>query len=129
MSKQVVLLAIDNISERKNLANNAKLSSLLKSLLIRCSRVAFGDEAKFSVSVFLRSIRLILIFLIFFLILQDSCKPLCHLQRCKGHLSTYNYVLECFMPLLHTIELSHYKADTLKSFHTVELSHYRTVTL
>ena len=55
MSKQVVLLAIDNISERKNLANNAKLSSLLKFLLIRCYRVAFGDEAKFSVSVFLRN--------------------------------------------------------------------------
>ena len=75
-------------------------------------RVAFGDEAKFSVSV-LKS--LILIFHIFFLILQDSCKPLCHLQRCKGHLSTNNYVLECFMPSLTEIGSNQ---DSFHSFAT-----------
>ena len=113
MYMQVVLLAIENLSERKNLANNAKIRSSLKFLLIRCSRVAFGDKQS-SLWVYLyKIIRLIFIFLIVFLILQDSCKPLCHLQRCKGHLSTYNYVLECFMPFLHTIELSHYWTVTL----------------
>ena len=80
------------------------------------SRVAFGDEAKFSVSV-LKS--LILIFHIFFLILQDSCKPLCHLQRCKGHLWTNNYVLECFMPSLTEIGSNQ---DSFQYFATITLA-------
>ena len=42
-------------------------------------------------------------FIHFFLILQDSCKPLCHLKICKRHLSTYKYVLECFLPGLTEI--------------------------
>ena len=43
---------------------------------------------------------------LFFLILQDSCKPLCHLQRSNGNLSTYNnvHILECFMPSLTEID-------------------------
>ena len=68
------------------------------------SSVAYEDEAKFSASVFVQNQLLNLKYFIqLFIILQDSCKPLCDLQGCKGLLSTYNYVLVCFWPYLTEI--------------------------
>ena len=47
MSKQNVLLAIHNFSEMESLANNAKIRSSLKFLLIRCiSEKTFKMDTK-----------------------------------------------------------------------------------
>ena len=41
MSKQDELLAINNFNDLKSLANNAKITSLLKFLLIRYNQATF----------------------------------------------------------------------------------------
>ena len=53
----------------------------------------FTTQQSLFASVFVQNHLLRYDIIVFFIILQDPCESLCHLQRCKGRLPADNYVL------------------------------------